>query len=81
MKAKLEADAEAAGEAARLRQAIRWSRMLEAAYTEHDQRSQTAEQQAAAQRLAAAEAKQVHLLREQLVSQHPELAAYAHKQQ
>ncbi|MFD7560221.1 hypothetical protein ACFV9E_37695 [Streptomyces sp. NPDC059835] len=75
--AALATEAEAAGEAERLRQAIRWTRMLEDAYTEHAQRTQTAQERTEAERRAAADAAQVRLLRQQLLREHPELAAYA----
>ncbi|MFE2170507.1 hypothetical protein ACFXB3_36415 [Streptomyces sp. NPDC059447] len=75
--AALAAEIEAAGEAERLRQAIRWTRMLEDAYTEHAQRTQTAQERTEAERRAAADAAQVRLLRQQLLHEHPELAAYA----
>ncbi|MFI9187124.1 hypothetical protein ACIGXG_33435 [Streptomyces goshikiensis] len=78
--ATLAAEAEAAEEAARLRQTIRWARMLDEAYTEHAERGRTAQEQAEAQRQAEADAEQVRILREQLLREHPELAAYAQEQ-
>lgn len=74
--AGLMAEAEAAQEAQRLRQTIRWQRMLDDAYTQHAQHTRTAEDQAEAERHAAAEAEEVRRLREQLLRQHPELAPY-----
>ncbi|MEU8943469.1 hypothetical protein AB0C97_36355 [Streptomyces goshikiensis] len=78
--ATLAAEADAAEEAARLRQTIRWARMLDEAYTEHAERGRTAQEQAEAQRQAEADAEQVRILREQLLREHPELAAYAQEQ-
>ncbi len=78
--ATLAAEAEAAEEAARLRQTIRWARMLDEAYTEHAERGRTAQELAEAQRQAEADAEQVRILREQLLREHPELAAYAQGQ-
>ncbi|AYV32206.1 hypothetical protein EES41_36225 [Streptomyces sp. ADI95-16] len=78
--ATLAAEAQAAGEAARLRQTIRWARMLDEAYAEHAERSKTAQERTEAQRKAAADAAQVRMLREQLLREHPELGAYAQEQ-
>lgn len=74
--AGLMAEAAAAHEAERLRQAIRWQRMLDDAYTQHAEQTRTAEDQAEAEQLAAADAEEVRRLREQLLREHPELAAY-----
>ncbi|MEV7525870.1 hypothetical protein [Streptomyces sp. NPDC091371] len=74
--AALADEAEAGGEAGRLRQAIRWTRMVDDAYTEHALRTQTAQERMEAERRAAADADQVRLLRQQLLLEHPELAAY-----
>ncbi|MFD4924238.1 hypothetical protein ACFWNE_23460 [Streptomyces goshikiensis] len=78
--ATLAAEAEAAEAAARLRKTIRWARMLDEAYTEHAERGRTARELAEAQRQAEADAEQVRILREQLLREHPELAAYAQEQ-
>ncbi|MFD9728765.1 hypothetical protein [Streptomyces sp. NPDC059072] len=75
--AALAAEAEAAGEAERLRQTIRRTRMLEDAYAEHAQRARTVQERTEAGRRAAADAAQVRLLRQRLLREHPELAAYA----
>ncbi|WP_405959388.1 hypothetical protein OG239_00280 [Streptomyces sp. NBC_00868] len=75
--AGLVAEARAAEEAERLRQAIQWQRMLDNAYTEHAERTRTAQDQAEAEQQATADAKEVRRLREQLLRKHPELAAYA----
>ncbi|MEU9146581.1 helix-turn-helix domain-containing protein [Streptomyces sp. NPDC048349] len=77
--AGLRAEAEAVQEAERLRQAIRWQRMLDDAYTEHAHHTRTAEDRAEAERHAAAEAEEVQRLREQLLRAHPELAAYVQR--
>ncbi|MFD8984642.1 hypothetical protein [Streptomyces sp. NPDC059564] len=78
--ANLMDEAEAAQEAHRLRQAIRWERMLDDAHTEHAEKSRTAQDQAEAERRAAAAAQETHRLREQLLREHPELAPYAQQQ-
>lgn len=70
------AEAEAAQEAERLRQAIRWQRMLDDAYTQYAEQTRTDQDQAEAEHLAAADAEEVRRLREQLLREHPELAAY-----
>ncbi|MGW1770072.1 hypothetical protein ACWCQL_39270, partial [Streptomyces sp. NPDC002073] len=75
--ARLTAEAEAAGEAARLRETIRWTRLLDDAHAEHARRGRTAHEQAEAHRQAAAEAEEVRGLRAQLLREHPELALYA----
>ncbi|MGW5342900.1 hypothetical protein [Streptomyces sp. NPDC004050] len=75
--AALVAETDAAEEAARLRQTIRWERMLDDAYAEHTERSRTAQERAEAVRQAAADAEQARLLREQILQAHPELAPYA----
>ncbi|MFD9411573.1 helix-turn-helix domain-containing protein [Streptomyces sp. NPDC059989] len=75
--AGLMAEAETAQEAERLRQTIRWQRLLDDAYAEHAERNRTAQEQDEADRQADADAQQVRHLREQLLRQHPELAAYA----
>ncbi|MCX4546916.1 hypothetical protein [Streptomyces sp. NBC_01565] len=73
-------EAETAQEAARLRQTVRWARMLDEAYAEHAERGKTAQEQAEADRQTAADAAQVRILREQLLRKHPELAAYVQEQ-
>ncbi|MFD9469875.1 hypothetical protein [Streptomyces goshikiensis] len=78
--ATLAAEAEATEDAARLRQTIRWARMLDQAHVEHAERSRTAQEQAEAQRQAEADAEQVRILRQQLLREYPELAAYAQGQ-
>lgn len=78
--AGLMAEAEADQEAERLRQSIRWERLLDDAYTEHAEKSRTAQDQAEAERHAAATAQETHRLRKQLLREHPELAPYAQQQ-
>ncbi|MFG2716218.1 hypothetical protein ACGFX2_37660 [Streptomyces goshikiensis] len=78
--ATLAAEAATAEEAARLRQTIRWARTLDEAYAEQTERGRTAQERAEAQRQAEADAEQVRILREQLLREHPELAAYAQGQ-
>ncbi|MGW1769581.1 hypothetical protein ACWCQL_36755 [Streptomyces sp. NPDC002073] len=78
--ARLAAGAEAAGEAARLREAIRWSRLLDDAHAEHARRGRTALEQVEADRRAAVEAEEVRGLRAQLLREYPELALYAQEQ-
>uniref|UniRef100_UPI002F90A24F hypothetical protein n=1 Tax=Streptomyces sp. NBC_01001 TaxID=2903713 RepID=UPI002F90A24F len=78
--AGLVAEAETAQEAERLRQTIRWERMLDEAHAEHAERSRSAQDQTKAEQRAATEAEEVRRLREQLIREHPELAAYAQQQ-
>lgn len=78
--AGLMADVEAAQEATRLRQTIRWKHMLDEAYVEHAERTRTAHEQAETERHAAADAEETRRLREQLIREHPELAAYTQQQ-
>ncbi|MFB6807932.1 hypothetical protein [Streptomyces sp. NPDC056387] len=54
--------------------------MLDEAHTEHTERSRTAQNQTEPEQRAAAEDKEVRRLREQLISKHPELAAYTQQQ-
>ncbi|KPH98715.1 hypothetical protein OV450_5586 [Actinobacteria bacterium OV450] len=78
--AGLVAEGEAAQEAERLRQAIRWERMLNEVHAEHTERSRSAQDQTVAEQYAAAEDEEVRRLREQLIWEHPELAANAQQQ-
>ncbi|MGW1770057.1 hypothetical protein ACWCQL_39195 [Streptomyces sp. NPDC002073] len=80
LSARLTAGTEAAGEAARMRETISWTRLVDDAYAEHAQRRRTAQEQAQAHRQAVAEAAHVRALREQLLREHPELASYAQEQ-
>ncbi|WP_164495656.1 hypothetical protein [Streptomyces sp. ADI95-16] len=80
MSATLAAETETAEDAARLRQTIRWARMLDEAYTDHEERGRTAQELAEAQRQADSDAEQVRILREQLLREHPELEAYVQGQ-
>ncbi|MFI8281318.1 hypothetical protein ACIGBH_42065 [Streptomyces sp. NPDC085929] len=70
-------EVEAAQEAARLRQAIRWEHTLDDACTEDAERTRSAQEQAEAEQHAADDAEETRRLREQLIREHPELAAYA----
>ncbi|WP_369780421.1 hypothetical protein [Streptomyces sp. R33] len=54
--------------------------MLDEAHAEQAERSRSAQDQTKAEQRAAAEAAEVRRLREQLIREHPELAAYAQQQ-
>ncbi|MFD7838863.1 hypothetical protein [Streptomyces sp. NPDC059761] len=54
--------------------------MLDEAHAEHAERSRSAQDQTVAEQYAAAEDEEVRRLREQLISKHPELVAYAQQQ-
>nr|WSW48646.1 hypothetical protein OG296_36505 [Streptomyces sp. NBC_01001] len=54
--------------------------MLDEAHAEHAERSRSAQDQTKAEQRAATEAEEVRRLREQLIREHPELAAYAQQQ-
>ncbi|MFJ7209782.1 hypothetical protein ACIQWR_40425 [Streptomyces sp. NPDC098789] len=79
--ASLRAQADADTEAQRLRETIRWERMLEDAYEEHGEREQSHAERAERDRRRAEQAEETRLLREQLAREHPELAAYAQQSQ
>lgn len=75
--ADLMAEAETTQAAQRLRQTIRWQRMHDDTHTEHSEQTPTTQESEKAEQQAATDAQEVRRLREQLLREHPELAAYA----
>ncbi|MFG2754693.1 hypothetical protein [Streptomyces xanthophaeus] len=75
--ASLRAQAQVEAEAERLRETVRWGRMVEAAYEEHAERQRSQAERVERERRRAAAAEETQRLREQMAADHPELAVYA----